>query len=1130
MSMRSADDIFAGARFGDLSIVEELGRGAFGVVYLATDTVLERRTALKVVRVPKSSLTSPVILEEARLIAQLRSPNVVTLYRAHALDEGAWAFEMEHVDGPNLREYLDMNGPMGSDQARRLLVDVLRGLGHAHQLSIVHRDIKPENVLIDPRGTAKLTDFGLGLRLGEAHLQRSQDGTIQGTPLYMAPETIASQEGSPTTDVWGVGVMGYELLTGQRPFHANTLPSLFTAIRESHLPPLPPGTPRDLMTLVRRCTEKSRSLRPKDANEAKSLLVQTAVDRAGTDAASRHRPWHLMGRDDELNVARGLLENLCHGQGGAMLVSGGMGAGKTAYLGEVSRRAGQLGIRVLSAHGMDTGGLEMALESQLSRADSSEREVSTSDSPAKLDARVGDAIGRSPVLVIVADIDTGDDDDIKLILSLVKRAARDRLAVVLSSRTQDVRSSTITSPGLVTRVLSEQNIARIQLGPIPDHHIRRIVEQRHPDRSFSEEALYVITSEASGNPMIALDLAHKADSEIVATDVRAERRALGITARFASVATSEMRRLSAVDRELLEFAAIDGEKLDGQILSVITDRSLLNVLRALHRITENGEVVRSTSTGFRFAHKAYRWAIYDSIAPALRRAIHRRFAGLLRDKPREHYTDFERIAFHLKRSGEDVEAANAYRVAARRAMWVQRPYTSIRLGREGGLFGDLTHEEVLADISPLISVASASLDTGNKEVAKRLLDQLRQAASACDDANAAAICTVWTADFAYFGGTEPCPTDEELLQAVGLLGISKEAGRGYYVLALRAKRAHDYERSLSLLDEAVTILEEANYPRFLSSAIHERGTALSSIGRSTDAARAFARSARLAHSHGSEFNGLTSDLLHAICLFESGEFEVARTGVQSCRARYEMRGNAAHASYCDYVTGKIFRASGDLKAAMQAAREASRGLARGDMNPPALDAALEWAELAVLVDAPGETQVAAAQISRLPDPTNFAQRLSRHITRTILANARRDGNTVDSHPDEIPTYQLIPSIPNRKLVHWKLTWLALLDISLPDDLVEWASDAQMWAPISAPLAQVPKSQRSQVGFIDSNLILAEIQDADWGPCLFERGLLAQTLSQAGRERKRLSTTEALAAWKSSIRAHVKSLITGETSS
>ena len=251
-------------------LLEVLGRGGMGVVYKARQLGLNRIVALKMVLAGANA--SPQDLArfraEAEAVAQLAHPNIVQIFEIG--EQGGCPFlALEYVGGGSLAQHLD-GTPLPPKQAAETVLALARAVQHAHEKGIVHRDLKPANVLLAD-GTPKIADFGLAKR-ADSNQAHTLTGAILGSPSYMAPEQAAGQSDriGPATDVYALGVILYEMLTGRPPFKGSTLLETIDQVREHDpVPPrfLLPKTPRDLETICLKCLEKSPQRRYASAAE-----------------------------------------------------------------------------------------------------------------------------------------------------------------------------------------------------------------------------------------------------------------------------------------------------------------------------------------------------------------------------------------------------------------------------------------------------------------------------------------------------------------------------------------------------------------------------------------------------------------------------------------------------------------------------------------------------------------------------------------------------------------------------------------------------------------------------------------------------------------------------------------------
>src|SRR5688500_8639198 len=234
-------------RVGPFRIVREIGRGGMGTVFLAErdDGQFEQRVALKLVR-PIGATDSLVerFLGERRILARLRHPHIASLIDGGVTDDGIPWFAMELVEGKRLDVWCDTARlPIASRLA--LLESVCQAVQYAHEQFVVHRDLKPSNILVSPTGELKLLDFGIAKLLGGAD-DATATQTMAMTPQYAAPEQVRGEPASAATDVYALGVLAYELLTGRRPYEVAGLPPAEVARIICELePPRPSDTLRE---------------------------------------------------------------------------------------------------------------------------------------------------------------------------------------------------------------------------------------------------------------------------------------------------------------------------------------------------------------------------------------------------------------------------------------------------------------------------------------------------------------------------------------------------------------------------------------------------------------------------------------------------------------------------------------------------------------------------------------------------------------------------------------------------------------------------------------------------------------------------------------------------------------------
>ncbi|MBU0705327.1 MAG: Stk1 family PASTA domain-containing Ser/Thr kinase [Chloroflexi bacterium] len=257
-------------------LLEPVGSGGMAIVYKGTDTLLERRVAVKMLR--EGFASDPAFLarfqREAQSAANLDHPNIVTVYDV-GQDGSRHYIVMEYVDGQDLKSLIRQKGRISVGQALDITAQVCAGVGHAHKARLIHCDIKPQNVLVTHDGRVKVTDFGIARALSETGLTESE--TVWGSPLYFSPEQAAGDPPTPASDVYSIGVMMYEMLSGSPPFQAEKGTALALKHMREEPPPLAARNPQvtpQLEWIIRKVLAKEPSARYRTAEQLGHALKE----------------------------------------------------------------------------------------------------------------------------------------------------------------------------------------------------------------------------------------------------------------------------------------------------------------------------------------------------------------------------------------------------------------------------------------------------------------------------------------------------------------------------------------------------------------------------------------------------------------------------------------------------------------------------------------------------------------------------------------------------------------------------------------------------------------------------------------------------------------------------------------
>ncbi|HET6967643.1 MAG TPA: serine/threonine-protein kinase [Ornithinibacter sp.] len=252
------------------SLSTRIASGGMGDVWEADDTVLSRQVAVKVLRPgTDEEVFARRFRSEALYSANLCHANIATVFDYG--EEGTLAYlVMELVPGEPLSALVQREGALEPAQVRAIMGQAALALGAAHEAGVVHRDVKPANILVTPEGTVKLTDFGIARAIDGSG--QTQTGEVLGTPHYLSPEQALGEPATGASDLYALGIVAHEMLTGRRPFDKGTPVATALAQVNDPPPPLPPHVPQGLRTLIERCLQKRPADRPSSARELGELL------------------------------------------------------------------------------------------------------------------------------------------------------------------------------------------------------------------------------------------------------------------------------------------------------------------------------------------------------------------------------------------------------------------------------------------------------------------------------------------------------------------------------------------------------------------------------------------------------------------------------------------------------------------------------------------------------------------------------------------------------------------------------------------------------------------------------------------------------------------------------------------
>jgi len=997
-----------GDRFGDLEIQRQLARGSYGTVYLAWDRLIGRRVAVKWVHQSPSAAHAGDLermLNEARLVGRLRSPNIVTLYRVHALEgnEG-WLFEMEYVEGGSLQDLLGADRRLLPEEARRIARGVLTGLRHAHDEGIVHGDMKPGNVLLTPDRTPKLVDFGLSRLVGEGSVSTS-GVQLAGTPLYMAPEVVMGERPDVSSDLWSVGVVLYRMLSGCTPFPGRSLPALFYAIHNSAPARLDPALPPALVDLTTRCLAKVPRDRPASCREALGELAPEAAEGPPTPMPPIARGPRLFGRATELEQLRAAVRDVSDGNGRTVLLSGDTGTGKSMLAQDGLSYGARLQYRCVEARVTALQGLlrpllrgvrellspatvadadQRLIESQLfGTATHVLRELLEDKGPIRVESMqqmlwaleqlLNGLAAPRPLAICVEDAHLAHAEDQEILVEVARRLQSSRVLLLIVYRSTDPEASaTVDAPLALRQLVGHENVVQIHLDPLAPDAISRLLHDRADEAQLAPEVLQHILAIAEGNPLFTIELFHHLERS--GAVVRKENRVLPgpgwarlkLPDRLRELVTLRLQGLPEEQRRVLDVAAVDGVEFDGEAAAAVLDQTVLEVLRTLQQIYRRTGLVVPQAHGHRFANAVIQEGIYEDLAPDLRRAIH----GALAEQLEKHSGDIlpERLGQHWERAGQPDRARPHLCRAAHEATLRQDLVRAIDFTRRAGLAPDRLDAARAAEHADLLlDVSGAYAARGRFEEVEKIFDVLLEVAEQTHDEILQAQVLVRRDHQRYRQRGLEGVNEADLRRAAQLLPPSEHKGRAHYLLGIILKYRGDLKEAAQQFLTADEQFVQCHHLGLHSSALDQLGSVSFRHGRWQAAEALYADASRISAEAGRDVNAAVSEINGVTAAYHRGALDGLDERLERSIRTLAREGAATQVAAARELLGQILYAQGDSEGAETQVDEAMTILERAKHVGGQMAAGVQRANLQIATGFLDRARETLAEVRRLAD-------------------------------------------------------------------------------------------------------------------------------------------------------------------
>lgn len=680
-----------------------------GTVYRAHDTTLERDVAIKLLSKTQLGTEGRArMLREARMAANLRHPNIVVVHDAGEYEEVPYIV-MELVEGKTLHEHK----PERLEDVLEVAKQICAALQQAHKHNIIHRDLKPENVILDTDGTAKLMDFGLARSVSS---RLTEEGTMIGTVFYMAPEQVIGDEIDPRADLYALGVMLYELTTGELPFQDDNPIAIIT--QHLHAPPVPPRgknkeLPGYLNDLILRLLEKDPEDRPESVSEVLQILespekgAESLRDSKELSVLDRIVRGRMVGRKKEFEEARMIWGKAAAGQGQTLLISGEPGIGKTRLTREIMTHAEISGGQVLIGGSYAEGGAPYATFGQIVRkilASEGEHAVEfpeyiiadlitlapdlrplhpdVSPNP-KLEPkfeqqRMFESVTtffkqlseKAPLLLVLEDVHWADSGTLFLLRHLSRNLKKSPILLVCTYREVEVDENRPFHDVLLD--LNREGLTtRIKLRRLTKEKTRNLLATILAEE-ITPEFLDGIYNETDGNPFFIEEVCKALieSGKLYFEDGQWHRPSieeLEIPQSIKMAIQSRVRKLSEQHQETLRIAAIIGHEFGFNILVAAGKQGQDMIIDALES-AEKAQLITDISkkgiVRYAFVHALIPYALSEGVNILRRQRMHQRVAEAME---KLEFDDYETLAHHYASAGDLEKSIGYYRQAAQRA-------------------------------------------------------------------------------------------------------------------------------------------------------------------------------------------------------------------------------------------------------------------------------------------------------------------------------------------------------------------------------------------------------------------------------------------------------------------------------
>jgi len=643
-------------------IIDEIGKGGMGKVYKVHDIVKDDIIALKEMSRRYSNSPSSILQfkNEFRIMSEFQHPNTVKVFEFGLSPDNIPFITMEFVKGKNLSEL----GIVSSEQMADLLTQLCQALGYIHSRLYIHRDLKPDNIKLIDDGSIKLLDYGLMSQLGVPAPSK-----ISGTYYYMAPETITGGIIDESTDLYSLGVIAYELLTGRKPFTGTSREILRGHLKKCPEEPrkIRPDISPYLDKIVMKLLEKDKSKRYRNTSEVLEDLQLITGKKKPVESIEKKQAYlyssKMVGRDNEREFFNNLLIQLKCGDSGSLLIGAPAGMGKTRLMNEMKTLAEIEEIETIQIEGKHVGGYIYGwLDELLCRL----LPLSEKDAIEKFASRL---VGICPLLKEKTGFEPKKAEDKEIVESAVgwlSSSAQDREIAIFSDDLQWVdmksfnimnelirrsgdfkalfigcfRDDKVDKSSPVWHTIEEGLSGYMELSPLTRKQTRELIENLLYPTKISDEFLTFCFNNSGGNVFDLIEFLRDlvADNHLTRSGNRwmepVDINAISMPERIEDRLISRIDKLREKSRNLADVGAVFDDEIDLEEWREVSGFDTDIFLETIDDLIRN-QIILKINGKYLFTHDKIRTALYDNLEQSMKKEFHRRVARMLEKTTRE---------------------------------------------------------------------------------------------------------------------------------------------------------------------------------------------------------------------------------------------------------------------------------------------------------------------------------------------------------------------------------------------------------------------------------------------------------------------------------------------------------------